>query len=308
MRARAKIQAAIAVIALIGTAGCGDNDNTTIILDNDNGTPTAASRTATPAGAPTATPAANPTPTLGGTSPSNTSSGETPSGSTPSGSGGTPASTPTPGGTVNPQVKAMVGDLVPFLTAGAGLAIGVDSSALTADRRAEAVKVDDCPDGGTRTDDEGIPVKTITLDACRVSDAQLGSFEFTGDIVINVTGGTVEFDFTATDLTNDRDIDFAGTLTGTAQSGGFVLNGPLTVSTPDADFTLTFSNLTIGSDRKLVSGSANATDDDDVFDVASLNLTVNSGGQTANVLATFDDDTTQSYVLNLETGDLTPTT
>jgi len=302
MRDRAKLRAAIAVIALMGAAACGDNDNTTIILDDS--TPTVAARTATPADGVTATPAANPTPTLTSAGPTNTSAGGTPT----STSGGTPASTPTPGGAVNAEVEAMVNDLVPFLTVGAGLSIGVDSSALTAERRAEAVKVDNCPDGGTRTDDEGIPVKTVTLDACRVSDAQLGSFEFTGDIVINLTAGTIDFDFTATDLANDRDVDFQGTLTGTPQSGGFVLNGPITVSTPDADFTLTFSNLTVNSDRKLVSGSVNATDDDDAFDVAAVNLSVNSGGQTANVLATFDDDSTQSYVLNLETGDLTPTT
>src|SRR5437762_3059272 len=80
---------------------------------------------------------------------------------------------------------------------------------------AEAEQVGNCPGGGTRTDDEGLLIRTITLDACDVSDPQLGSFEFDGTITINFTAGTIDFDITASDLTHDRDVDFVGTLNGT---------------------------------------------------------------------------------------------
>ena len=79
------------------------------------------------------------------------------------------------------------------------------------------------------------------------------------------------------------------------------------MSTDDGDFTVTMNAITIDANHHLVSGSATITDDDDVFDIASLAMTVNSGGATANVVATFDDNTTANYVLNLSTGQLTPT-
>ena len=145
------------------------------------------------------------------------------------------------------------------------------------------------------------------LAACAVSDPKLGSFQFDGTITLNFTAGTIGFNFTAKDLTSNRTVDFSGTLTGAVQqSGGFVLNGPVTVMTPQGNFTLTLNAITIDANHHLVSGSATATDDDDNFDIASLSMTVNSGGATANVVATFDDNSTANYVLDLQTGTLTP--
>ena len=80
----------------------------------------------------------------------------------------------------------------------------------------------------------------------------------------------------------------------------------MAVSTLDSDFTLTMNTSTVDANHHLVSGSATATDDDGNFDIASLAMTINSGGATANVVATFDDNSTANDVLNLSTGQLTP--
>jgi hypothetical protein len=282
---------AAVLAALVVAAGCGDSNDTNIILTNG---PTATAGGPTPAR--TATPVVTATPAVTPTS---------------AATGGNPTATASPSGSVNADAQSVVSDVVPFLTLGAPLATGVSSSALSArstTKSAEAEKVDNCPDGGTRTDDQGLLVRNITLDTCDVSAPQLGSFEFDGTITITFTAGTIDFDVTATDLANDNSVDFVGTLNGTVQqSGGFVLNGVVTVSTLDGDFTLTMNAITVDANHHLVSGSATATDNDDNFDIASLAMTVNSGGATANVVATFDDNSTANYVLNLSTGQLTPT-
>jgi len=300
---------AAVLAALVVAAGCGDSNDTTIFLGNG---PTASAEGPTPARTVTAggrTATFVPTPPSG-TPPTPAATPTAAATPTSAGTGGNPTSTPTPSGSVSAGAQSVASAVVPFLILGAPLATGVSSSALSTQSTtsAEAETVDNCPGGGTRTDDEGLLVRTITLAACGVSAPQLGSFTFDGTITINFTAGTIDFDVTATDVAHDISVDFVGTLNGTVQqSGGFVLNGTVTMSTDDGDFTVTMNAITIDANHHLVSGSATITDDDDVFDIASLAMTVNSGGATANVVATFDDNTTANYVLNLSTGQLTPT-
>ena len=51
----------------------------------------------------------------------------------------------------------------------------------------------------------------------------------------------------------------------TVDDDGFILDGPLAVSTPEGNFTLDADGVTINSNRKIVSGAGSVTDDDDNF-------------------------------------------
>jgi hypothetical protein len=278
---------AIVTLMVVG-AGCGDNDQT-IFLGDQTPTPRVTpARTATPAGATataaiTATPGdANPTPTA------------------------------TPGGVAS-DAATITRTTLPFLTIGVGFITGVSSASapLSATRTlADAQQIDDCPDGGTREEENDGTFISITLDACRVSNPDLGSFEAEGTIDVDLLEGTIDFDVTITDLGTGDSADFVGTLQGTPNllTGGFVLNGgPIDVFTDAGDFVLNFSALTIDGNGNLVSGAASAEDIDDVYDVQVVQMTVNAGGNTADVLVTFDDQTTATFLLDLKTGALTPT-
>lgn len=303
---------ASALVALTLVAGCGDSNDTNIII-GDEPTPTGGVLTATPARTPT--PGA--TTTTGAATP--TTSGATPSATA---SGGSPAPTATPGGAVDADVQTVTADILPFLASTALLTGGSVSTVAAANaplavasgmtrKSVEAVKNDPCPDGGTRVDDEGVPVRTITLDACDVSAPSIGPFEFDGTVVITLTslsGGTIDFDITATDLDTDDSVDFVGTLTLTVSSGNFVLNGPLVISTDAGDFTLNANQITIDSNRKLVSGSGSITDDDDSFDIDTIAMVIAQGGATANFTVTFDDSSVHTYTVNLQTGQITQNT
>jgi hypothetical protein len=296
-----------ALVTLSFAAGCGDANDTNITL-GDEPTPTAATpaRTATPGTATTA--ARTATPVDGVT--------ETPSpAATPTTSGTEPTATATPGGAVDPDAQLVLAqDFLPFLLLAPSAMTGGSVSALSTSSltAAEADTVDDCPDGGTRTDDEGIPERNITLDACDVTVPQLGSFEIDGDITITfgLTTATIDFDFTITDLATDHTVEFFDPLTATLQGGGFVLNGPMEVDTDEGTFTLNLDNVTIDSNHNLVSGSGTATGFQDFpenFGVSMVAMTIADGGQTANFTVTFTDASVHTYALDLQTGELTQT-
>jgi len=299
-----------ALAALVLVAGCGDGNDTNITIGEGTSTPSA--RTPTPVktatvGAKTATPGATATPVL-------TVNEITPS---PSGAGGpTPTATASPaGGNINADVQGITSDLLPFLSSTA-LLTGGSTSALTAGAAfgetatsIEAVKTDSCPDGGTRVDDEGIPVRTITLTACKVSQASLGHFQFDGTIVITLNPigqSSIQFAFTSIDIDhNNHQVQFSGTLVLTLSGSNFVLNGPLTIMTPEGNFTLNATNVTINSDRHLISGSGSISDDSNNFTVDTVAMTVAQGGATASFTVTFDDQSVHHYTLNLTSGELT---
>ncbi len=276
-----RLALAILVAAAFG-AGCGDGKDVAIDLSS---TPTpGAIRTATPAGSTpvrTATPVAT----------------ATPAGTT---TGGAPTATPTPGA-VDSSVETTVGDFLPFFTI-AGLTRGVGSAA------AAATNVDNCPDGGTRTEDDQLTGVTVTLAACKFSDPDLGSFQFDGTITASLLSQTAAFNVTTLDLNHNHTVTFVGSVTGTPTgSGGFVVNGgPIVLTTPEGKFTIHLQNLTVDGTGNVVSGGGNITDDDDNFDLQSIQITIQSGGATADLLATFDDSTTKAYVLDLKKGSITP--
>ncbi len=295
-----------ALAALVLVAGCGDGNDTNITIgDEATPTPGAPTPAKTPtAGVTTATPVDEATSTAGA--------------ATPTEAGGpTPTATMSPGGGVDADVQAITTGLLPFLTS-TSLLTGGSVSSLTAGAafgeavQVEAVKNDPCPDGGTRVDDEGVPTRTITLTGCKVSQASLGHFQVDGTVVItlsSLTGGTIVFDVTSLDLDhNNHQVHFAGTLTLTVSlSGDFVLNGPLTIMTPEGNFTVQTNQITIDSNRHLVSGSGSISDDADNFDVDTVAMTVAQGGASATFTVTFDDTSVHHYSLNLTSGELTQT-
>lgn len=302
-----------ALVTLMFVAGCGDGTDTNIDI-GDETTPTPGARTPTPGktatvGAKTATPAAAATPTV-------TSAGAATPTATTNTSNPTPTATPS-GSAIDADVQSITSDLLPFLTS-TSLLTGGSVSTLTAGaalgeavRRVEALKNDPCPDGGTRVDDEGLPNRTITLTGCKVHQTNLGHFQFDGTIVIklNLIGASsIDFDVVSLDLDNgSREVDFSGSLPLTLSGSNFVLNGPLTITTPQGVFTLNTTNITIDSDRHLVSGSGSITDTADKFTVDTITMTVVSGGATANFNVTFDSGPPHTYSLDLASGQLTQT-
>jgi hypothetical protein len=292
----------VAALAL-AVVGCGDSNDTNIVIGEEPTfpTPTSVIRTATRTPTPARTTIV-PTPVATVT----TGDGATPSATTTAES--TPAPTATPGGSIDADVQRIAADILPFLT-NTALLTGGSTSALTVANApiVDAVKTDSCPDGGSRVDDEGFPARTLTFNACDVSDT-LGSFEFDGQVIVTLSsfgGGTIVFDFTLTDRATDHAIDFSGTLTLTVASGGFVLDGPLTVSTPEGGFTLNNNHVTVNANRKIVSGSGTVTDDDDNFDLQMVAFVVTNGGAASSLTVTFDDSSVHTYRLDLETGALT---
>lgn len=306
---------AVAVAAAFG-AGCEGED----VEIDISATPTPGTeRTATPAGtsvARTATPVVTATPvatatTAGGATSTPGGATSTPGGATSTPGG--PTASPTPGGT-NTQVQAVVDDLLPLFTI-AGLTTGVSSSASNVQvsrgigiATQAVVDVDDCPDGGTRTQDDQVTTVTVTLAACKFNDPDLGNFQFDGTITATLLSSSAAFNVTAKDVTNDRTVTFAGSVSGTpAGGGGFVLDGgPITLTTPQGDFTITLDNLTVDGNGNVVSGGGTITDDDDNFDLQSIEVTIRTGGLLADLHAVFDDNSTADFVLDLKKGSITP--
>jgi hypothetical protein len=296
-------------------------------------TPTPGTRTATPAGptptagaGPTATADAGPTATVDGSATATpggpTATGPTPTSATPTSTGPTPTgptATATPGA-VDADVQAVVRDVLPFFTV-AGLTTGVGTT--TGTQRAAhapprgigvatqaAVTMDACPDGGTRTQDDQLTTVTVTLAACKFTDAQLGSFQFDGTITASLAAQTASINVTVQDLIDTRTVTFTGSVTGTpASGGGFVIDGgPITITTPEGDFTLTLDGLTVDGDGNVIAGGGTITDDDDLFELQQIVFTIRTGGLLADLVATFDDTSTTNFVVDLRTGAITPAT
>ena len=207
------------------------------------------------------------------------------------------------------DVAEVTDALVPFLTLGLSEVPNVSIGSASVVRPAAT---ENCEDGGTRTTSQSGVTVTVTLAACQVSEAGLGSFQLDGVIQVNLgfPTSTVGFELKITDLGNGRLVDFDGTIQGTPRGGGgFVVDGgPVSVKASEGGpevFRLTFNDLTVDGDGKLVSGSVEAEDTSDSFDLETAELEVESS-TTATVHVVRDDASQEDFTLDLRTGDLTP--
>ncbi len=317
------MRAAVARLVTAGwvavLVGCGSDENDTNVFVGVTPTPKAGERTATPVASatPDDTPTgdvATSTPTVAATAssaamPSVTATPgatATPGPGTPTTSAAaTPVPTATAGGPIDADVRRIADDILPFLV-NTTLLTGGSIRARTV---VPALRTDPCPDGGTRDDDEEAPARTLTFHACRVVDA-LGSFEFDGQVVITIggfEGGGIAFDFTVTDLATSHAVAFLGTLTLEIDDDGFLLNGPLAVTTPEGNFTLVANDVTINASRKIIAGAGSVTDDADNFGLQTVAFAVTRRGAASNLTVTFDDATVRTYTLDLATGELPQT-
>ena len=211
-----------------------------------------------------------------------------------------------PGGTVDDDVEEITDRVVPFLK------LGLDSIPNVSPAVAPA-EVEDCEDGGTRdTTQDGNDVR-VEFNACKVSEPGLGAFQLDGfiELEIGIPDGTVEFELNVTDLDSGRLVDFDGTLTATVRfTGGFVLDGgPLSVRDSEGGpvlFTLTFDDFTVSGDGDVDSGSVEAEDTSDSFDLQTAEIEVEDGNDTtASLRVVRDDQSEDFFVVNLQTGDVT---
>ena len=178
---------------------------------------------------------------------------------------------------------------------------------------ARPADTEDCEDGGSRTTDQAGVTVTVTFDGCRVSEPGIGSFQFDGFIRVSLgfPNASVLFEFVVTDRSNGRVVDFDGTITAQPRiGGGFVVDGgPLSVrgavEGPEI-FRITFEDVTVDGENRILSGSLEAEDTSDSFDLKTVEVEVEDASTTASVHVVRDDDSAREYLLNLENGDLTP--
>jgi len=169
-----------------------------------------------------------------------------------------------------------------------------------------SVETEDCPEGGTRTKRDLIVQLQVQYDACRISDPILGSFEFDGNVALNLALPQVSVNVDVTDLGTGRLVHFEGPIDPDFQGDNIVFTGgPVVISTPQGDFDMFFEDLTFNQDGEPISGSGTIEDNDDNFALDVIEFIANGGG-TATLIATFDDLTEQTFTLNLLTGALTP--
>ena len=135
----------------------------------------------------------------------------------------------------------------------------------------------------------------------------LGTYEFDGSFVVSLARLEVVFQFTTTELATSRVVEFNGTLGFVPNgSGNFIADGgPITVSTPQGNFALFFQQLVFDAEGRPLSGAGRVEDTDNAFALAQVSLTVTSA-TSADVVATFDDESEARFLLNLVTGDFTP--
>jgi hypothetical protein len=201
-------------------------------------------------------------------------------------------------------VDESVDSLAPFLVFGLGFAAEISTGGVAP---AGSNDVDACPDGGTRSKGFISPgLLRIGFTACRYSSPGLGRFEFNQGLVVNFLRSQVSLSVLVTDLDSGRLSSFDGFFDFTPRDGGgFVANGQdILLTAPEGQFTLDLNALTVDEDGHVLSGGGSLEDTSNEFALARIEFQVTAPGS-ASLTATFDDQTTTSYVLNLVTGELT---
>jgi hypothetical protein len=200
------------------------------------------------------------------------------------------------------EVEAASADVVPFfavlLPQAPGIAAGSAGIETT---------VEDCPAGGTRTKRDLGTQLQVQFDLCRINDPILGSYEFDGNVALNLALPQFFIRVDILDLTTSRLVQFEGPIDPSFGANDTVVfnGGPVVISTPQGDFDMTFDNFVVDQDGRPIGGAASVTDTDDNFDLAMIAMSVN-GDSTADLVASFDDGSTENFLLNLITGDLVP--
>lgn len=208
-------------------------------------------------------------------------------------------------GAASDGVQESVDALAPFLAFGFSFAGEV---ALAGSAAPAADGQDPCPDGGFRTKGFISPgLLRVSFDACRYSSPGLGRFEFGQGLIVNFLRAQVSLSVRVTDLDAGTSVEFVGFFDFVPRDGGgFIGNGQdIVLTTAQGDFTLDLNQLTVDGDGHVIAGGGSIEDTSDNFALARLDFQ-STGAATASLTATFDDGSTQAYVLNLVTGALTP--
>jgi hypothetical protein len=216
-----------------------------------------------------------------------------------------------PGGPAGGDVQEITDTLLPFLTFGLTEVPNVSLGAASVGP-AGGGDTEDCEDGGSRTTTQSGQTVTVTFDACKVSEPEIGRFQLDGFVRVSLgfPTSTVTFELNVMDLDSGRLVDFDGNVSGTPRlAGGFVIDGgPISIAESEggpAILRLTFDELTVADDGRIVSGSVEAEDVGNNFDLKTAEIEVEDSSTTATVHVVRDDDTEQDFTLDLETGELT---
>lgn len=210
-------------------------------------------------------------------------------------------------GSTGEGVSEAVDSVVPFFAF--GFAFAADITSLTGSAAEPAADGDDaCPDGGTRGKRFiSAGILRIQFDACRYSSPGLGRFEFGQGLTVNFLRSQVSLSVLVTDLDSGRVVEFVGFFDFVPRDGGgFIGNGQgIVITTPQGGFTLDLNALTVDAEGHVLSGGGSIADTDDNFALQRIDFEV-TGPVTGEIVATFDDNSTSRFNLDLQTGDLTP--
>jgi hypothetical protein len=207
------------------------------------------------------------------------------------------------GGGGQAAVESATDDVVPFFSLVVPQFPGIEAASAGA-----GVEVDDCPGGGTRTKRDLVVQIQVQFDDCVVDNPIIGSFELDGTVALNLQDAEVAVALDIIQLDNgNRLVNFDGFFDAAFGPNDTVIfdGGPVTIATPQGDFEMNFDQLTIDDEGQAVGGGATIEDLDDNFVVDMLDFTITSTN-VATVVATFDDQSEETYTLNFDTGGLTP--
>lgn len=186
------------------------------------------------------------------------------------------------------QPATVLGELQPLFKYGLPFATGTPVASCA-----------NAPDGeiDVETDETGT---TTTFFACEVDDVSLY-----GDVTVAAT--TLTFGFLEADTAGDEDFiaDYDGELSLGGGSGGRMLSGTVDVTTESAgSFTMTLANVVVAT-GVLTSGTATVdlTESDIADAYTRLDITFDGSGS-ADVVATQANGGTQSFRLDIATGDV----
>ncbi len=214
-----------------------------------------------------------------------------------------------PGGGAAGDLQEVTDQIIPFLTVGLQQVPNV-----TPGLAAPAGGTEDCEDGGTRSTSSSLTEIRVTFTDCRVSEPGLGAFELDGfiEVDLGIPTSTVTFELNITDLDADRFIDFDGTIVGGPRGGGgfIVDSGVISVRAveggPEIIRLTIHEDFEVDGDGHIVRGSAEAEDTSDSFDLETAEFEVEDGSSTATIHVVRDDGSEDDFLVNLETGVVTP--
>ena len=192
------------------------------------------------------------------------------------------------------QLEGLLGGLQPLLTIGLSFipAGGAD---------AHIAQTEQCPAGGSLEFGEDF----VTFNACRFGDEASGIIEFNGAVFFSESSVSFQA-FRSTVLSTGEFVQIDGTVTASEVPGGTSLTGTLDFASNFGGFSLALERLLVDAEGNILDGSVEIGIVDAAIDgVVAIRLDFD-GTEIVQVLVRFEDQSTQAFLFNVNTGEITP--